>query len=125
MRNESFFEAPCGQITVATTAILVISAGVEALIGPGIFTLVLMTVSTLLGVVAFIVAVGLATQRFGGHVLAMALALPVLAWAYFAAITVLVQQGSSAGIMLIIAGLLLLATNLAPVVLPRTKRAHA
>jgi hypothetical protein len=101
MDPKSYLSAPCGRIAVGTSAWLVAATGVLAVLGPGVDTLAFLSVAVIVGIVGFIVAVGLAIQEFGEYALALIIALPFLGGPYFAAMYVAPGFGKLAGLALL------------------------
>lgn len=105
-----FLTFPCGRTATASTGLAISTAGILAMIAPGPHALALMTIPTILVIVGFLFAVGLAVGRFGSVAISMVIALPLLAGFYFFGLNEVIGKGPALGAPLVALGILLMVT---------------
>jgi hypothetical protein len=124
MTNPQFIDSPGGRLALVTSAFALITAGGLAMASRDPLTMLVGVLATLAIAVGFIVSTGLATRDFGGHAVAMLIALPFLATVYFAGLTVIPGRGLGAGLPLVALGLAALGRGLAGSVRASSTLAH-
>lgn len=90
-----------GRVATATAAFATFGASLLALIGPSPYGTAIHSIVTLVCILGFLFAVGLATEHHGSAALTMILALPPLAGLFLAALPFVEASGPGPGIALL------------------------